>query len=140
MTSGQRTNHRDGSGWEVAAGYSRATRSGDWIMVSGTTATGPDGAGHPAGDTGGQARAALRAALAAVEALGGSPADVVRTRVYLAPDADWQAASQAHAELLGDVAPANTMLYVHALIGDGFLVEVELDAHVIGAATRGATA
>jgi enamine deaminase RidA (YjgF/YER057c/UK114 family) len=29
---------------------------------------------------------------------------------------------------MGSVAPANTMLYVAALVGDGFLVEVELEA------------
>jgi enamine deaminase RidA (YjgF/YER057c/UK114 family) len=32
--------------------------------------------------------------------------------------------------VLGDVAPANTMLSVAALIGDGLLVEVEADAEL----------
>jgi len=63
-----------------------------------------------------------------VRALGGTMDDVVRTRVYLAPGADWKEASRAHAEVMGSVAPANTMLYVANLIGGGFLVEVELEA------------
>ena len=46
------------------------------------------------------------------------------------PDADWAAAARAHAEVFGVVKPANTTLYVHALIGDDFLVEVEVDAGV----------
>lgn len=122
----------DGGGYEDVAGYSRAARRGSVIVVSGTTANdGSGGALHP-GDTEAQTAAALRRALAAVEQLGGRVDDVVRTRVYLAPAADWEAAARAHAELFGAVRPANTMLYVHALIGDDFLVEVELDA-VVGA-------
>ena len=43
----------------------------------------------------------------------------MRTVVYLAPDANWEEASQAHREALGDVGPASTMLYVAGLIGEG---------------------
>ena len=106
-------------------------RRGASITVSGTTANdGRGGALHP-GDTGGQTAAALRQALAAVAALGGTPDDVVRTRLFLVPHADWHAAASAHAELLGAVSPANTTLFVHGLIGDDFLVEVEVDAVVV---------
>lgn len=115
---------RDGRGWEDRAGYSRAVRRGSRIHVSGTTAA------DASADTYGQTRQALDQALAAVEQLGGAKADVVRTRVLLAPDADWMAAARAHVQTLGDVAPANTMLYVGGLIGDGYLVEVEVDAEL----------
>ena len=63
-----------------------------------------------------------------MQALGGSLDDLIRTRVYLAPDAEWKEAGRAHAEVVGSVAPANTMPYVAALLGGGFLVEVELEA------------
>ena len=95
------------------------------ITVSGTTATGPGGAALCPGDTLGQARICLERVLGAVAALGGQPGDVVRTVVYLAPGASWEDAARAHREALGDVAPANTMLYVAGLIGEGFEVEVE---------------
>ena len=75
-----------------------------------------------------QTEAALRHALGAVDALGGTIDDVVRTRLLLAPGADWQAAAGVHARLLGAVRPANTTLFVHALVGPDFLVEVEVDA------------
>lgn len=126
----ERSRYRDGAGWEVEAGYSRAARHGARIVVSGTTAHGPDGSALHPGDSFAQARTALERALRAVEELGGGRNDVIRTRVFLAPDADWQQAAHAHAEVFGEVAPASTMLYVGRLIGDGFLVEVEVDAEL----------
>jgi enamine deaminase RidA (YjgF/YER057c/UK114 family) len=119
--------YTDSSGWQEQAGYSRAVRRGPVITVSGTTATGPDGAALYPGDTLGQTRICLQRVLAA---LGGQPEDVVRTVVYLAPDANWEQAAQAHRESLGEVAPASTMLHVAELIGDGFCVEVEAMAVV----------
>lgn len=121
---------RDGGGWEEVAGYSRAVRRGSRIAVSGTTANGPDGNALYPGDTYAQTRAALDMALAAVRALGGRSEDVVRTRLYLAPNADWEGAARAHGDLLGAVAPANTTLHVAGLIGEGFLVEVEVEAEL----------
>ena len=59
---------------------------------------------------------------------------VVRTVVYLAPGASWQQAADAHRDVLGaagNPGPANTMLYVAGLIGDGFLVEIEAQAVVL---------
>jgi enamine deaminase RidA (YjgF/YER057c/UK114 family) len=122
--------YRDGAGWEQEAGYSRAVRRGDMIVVSGTTAHGPDGAALHPGDTGAQARLILRRIEAALTALGGSLADVVRTGVYLAPGASWDQAARVHREVFDAIAPACTMLYVAGLIGDGFLVEIEAQAVV----------
>ena len=122
--------YRDASGWQDQAGYSRAVRRGSVVAVSGTTASGPGGAALCPGDTLGQTRICLQRVLAAVTALGGQPADVVRTVVYLAPDANWEQAAQAHREALGPIAPASTMVHVAELIGDGFCVEVEAMAVV----------
>jgi enamine deaminase RidA (YjgF/YER057c/UK114 family) len=124
--------YRDGGGWESAAGYSRAARRGRRIEVSGTTANAPGGGALHPGDTGAQTRAALEHAVRAVEGLGGARADIVRTRLFLSPAADWRAAAEAHRAALGDVAPANTTLFVGNLIGEGFLVEVEVEAEVLG--------
>lgn len=121
--------HRDGGGYETQAGYSRAVRRGRRIEVSGTTVAG-DVLGGP-DETLRQTRAAIARALEAVAALGGTVDDVVRSTVYLTPTADWRAASQAHAELLGAVAPANTTLYVAMLLGEGSVVEVELSAELV---------
>jgi enamine deaminase RidA (YjgF/YER057c/UK114 family) len=106
-------------------------RRGARIAVSGTTASAPDGTVLHPGDTGAQTRCALERALAAVAALGGRRGDVVRSRVLLVAGADWEAAAAAHALVLGDVEPANTLLFVAGLVGEGHLVEVELDAELL---------
>lgn len=131
MSDDRTSRVRDGEGWELEAGYSRAVRRGSRIEVSGTTARAELARLHP-DDAHLQAKDALVRALEAVTRLGGSPADVVRSRVMLVPGADWQAVSVAHREVLGEAAPANTMVHVAALIGDDFVVEVELEAEVLG--------
>lgn len=121
---------RDGSPFEERAAYSRAARAGQLVLVSGTAATDADGAALNPADTFGQTEECIRRAVAAVEALGGRREDVVRTRLYLVPDADWPEAVRAHAEAFAGVDPANTTLYVAGFIPRGVLVEVELDAVV----------
>lgn len=98
------------------------------MAVSGTTASGPDGRALHPGDSYGQTRIALERALAAVEAFGGSPKRVVRTRLFVTPDADWRECVRAHHELFEGIDPANTTLFVAGLIPEGSLVEVEVDA------------
>lgn len=122
----QGNRYSDGAPWEPIAGYRRAAKAGNFIAVSGTTA--PSGADRFPGDTYGQVQAALGQIIQAVEAFGGSKFDIIRTRVLLVPGADVDDACRAHLEVLGDVAPANTLLFIHALIGPGLLVEIEADA------------
>lgn len=124
---------RVGSGvsWETEFGYSRATRVGDRILVSGTTATGPDGP-VAIGDPEGQTRFALEKIRAAIEALGGRLEEVVRTRIHVKPGTDWEAVAKVHGEFFSAVRPACTLTYAD-LIGEEYLVEIEVEA-VVGAA------
>ena len=126
----ERRRHREGSAFESAAGYSRAVRAGTLIAVSGTAATAADGSALAPGDAHAQTAIAIERALAAVTALGGTPAEVVRTRMLLAPGADWRGAARAHAEAFAGIEPANTTWYVGGFIPAGVLVEIELDAVV----------
>ena len=121
---------RVGSGvsWEEEYGYSRAVRVGDRILVSGTTATGPDGLVAP-GDAAGQARYALEKIETAITSLGGALEDVVRTRIYIANIDDWKDVGKVHGERFGAIRPANTLIRAD-LIGDEFLVEIEAEAIV----------
>lgn len=118
-----------GAPWEDKVGYARAVRVGDLIYVTGTTATLPGG-GHVAAD---DAYAQTKQALANIEraciAAGGSLRDVVRTRIFVVNiSRDWEEVGRAHAELLGGVRPATSMVEVSRLIADWMLVEIEADA------------
>jgi enamine deaminase RidA (YjgF/YER057c/UK114 family) len=127
-TRSERRVLRSGGAFEALAGYSRAVRIGPTIAVSGTAAIGPDGRVLHAGDTHAQTREAFERALAAVEELGGTRERVLRTRIFLTPDADWRGAAEAHRELFEGIDPANTTLFVAGFIPEGVLVEVEVDA------------
>lgn len=131
------TRFRDGASWQAKAGYSRAVRRGNIIAVSGTTSSGPDGQPLFPGDTWAQTADAIARGLEAVAALGGTVADVIRTRIYLDPQADWEGAAEAHHEAFTKVAPANTMLHVDTLIGPGLLAEVEIEALLIDESGEG---
>ncbi len=124
----QRWTIDSGSAWEPIAGYSRAVRLGDRILVSGTTATHGQGQLIGRGDAAVQATYILDKIAASIKALGGKLQDVVRTRVYLQNAADCEAVSRVHGKYFGAIRPANTLLEVSALIGEGYLVEIEAEA------------
>ena len=117
-------------GFEDVGGYARAVRVDAVVAVSGTAATGADGVALAPGDAYAQTRESFTRALAALAELGGRRTDVIRTRIFLSPGADWRRAVEAHRELFDDVRPANTTLFVAGFIPEGVVVEVEVDAVV----------
>ena len=90
----QRLRIDTGSVWEPLAGYSRAVRIGDRILVSGTTATHGAGEIICPGDVRSQAVYILDKIAASIEALGGALEDVVRTRIYIRDQSQWEAVSR----------------------------------------------
>ncbi len=116
-----------GSIWEPLAGYSRAVRVGDRILVSGTTATHASDRCVAPGNAGAQATYILDKIAASITALGGSIDDVVRTRVYLRDVDKWEPVSRAHGRVFSGILPANTLLQAGNLVGD-YEVEIEVEA------------
>ena len=116
-----------GSKWEDVAGYARAQKVGDRIFVSGTTATAGADRIVAKEDAGSQTTYAIDKILAALEALGATAKDVIRTRIYIVDETDVEAVSLAHGRYFGTVKPANTLIVVAALIG-GYRVEIEAEA------------
>ncbi len=121
-----------GTPWEEMAGYCRAVRRGNRILVSGTTATHVDRVVGKM-DAAAQLHFVIDKVEGALRSLGGRLEDVVRTRVYLRDVADWEAVCAVHGRYFGSIRPANTLLQVAALIGPGYLVEIEAEAIVGGA-------
>lgn len=118
-----RRNISSGSEYEAVVGYSRAVRTGPFVAVAGTTGTGPDIAA--------QARDAFARISVALAQSGATLEDVVRTRMYVTDITQWPAVAAVHAEFVGEVAPAATMVEVSALIAPELLVEIEVDAYVL---------
>lgn len=120
-----------GSKWEDIAGYARAQKVGNRILVSGTTATaGSDRIVAPE-DAGAQTTYVIDKILAALAAFGAGAEGVVRTRIYITDEADVEAISRAHGRVFGAIKPANTLVVVAGLIG-GYRVEIEAEALVDG--------
>lgn len=117
-----------GGPWEAKIGYSRATVAGDYVHVSGSTAT-VDGILLHEGDAYGQTKTALEVVIAGALAQAGySLEDVVRSRVYLTNADDMDEAGRAHGEIFGVIRPALTILAGVKFINPAMLVEIEVDA------------
>ena len=123
--------HRISSGgaYEPIFGYCRAVRVGEHVFVAGTAPAMPDGADPPA-DSYGQTRRCFEIIGAALVEAGSGFEDVVRTRMYITPAADFDEVGRAHGEIFRDIRPVNTTVIVAALVDPRWLVEIEVDAIV----------
>ena len=115
-----------GTIWENFAGYSRAVKDGNRIHVSGTTATHGDRM-IGGSDAAAQAHFVIDKIEAAIDSLGGTLADVVRTRIFVNDLKDWEVVARAHGERFAGINPANTLVEAK-LVGEGYLVEIEAEA------------
>lgn len=115
-----------GTVWESFAGYSRAVKKGNRILVSGTTATHQNKV-VGGNDASAQTHFVIDKIEAAITSLGGSLKDVVRTRIFVDDINDWQAVAKAHGSRFKNTDPANTLVQAK-LVGEGYKVEIEAEA------------
>src|SRR5438477_455451 len=95
------------------------------LYIAGQVAYGSDGSPMHAGDFKAQARAALQALKAQVEAGGGTMADIVKVNTYLTDIRHRADYGPVREEFFGKKMPAHTLVAVAALAAPEFLIEIE---------------
>lgn len=126
--SEERQRVSSGTEWEQAVGFSRAVRVDRFVMVSGTTATDDEGQPVGVGDVAVQTEYTIQKIERALKEAGATLADVVRTRIYVINAGDWEAVGRVHGKYFGEIRPANTLVEISKIVGDDYLVEIEVDA------------
>ena len=121
-----------GTTWEAIVGYSRAVRVGAHVYVSGTTAIDETGVVFGKDDAYTQTIYILQTVETALQRCGAKLQDVVRTRIYVTDIDLWEQVGRAHGDVFGSICPASTMVEVSRLIAPDLLVEIEVEALVLG--------
>jgi enamine deaminase RidA (YjgF/YER057c/UK114 family) len=118
---------RSGSSYEEQYGFSRGVRVGDRVEIAGTAPIPPPS--EPVGSTAyEQMLRCGEIAVAALEDLGATAGDVVRTRMFITDPRDGDEVGRAHREIFGSAAPAASMVVVAALLDPAWKVELEVEA------------
>jgi enamine deaminase RidA (YjgF/YER057c/UK114 family) len=112
-------------------GYSRAVAAGDFVFVSGCTSV-ADGVFVHEGDARAQTRQCIANVADALERLGASLTDVVRTRMFVTDISRWEEYGLAHGDAFGETMPATSMVAIAALVDPRMLIEVEAVAYQPG--------
>jgi enamine deaminase RidA (YjgF/YER057c/UK114 family) len=97
--------------------------------VAGTAPQMPDGADPPT-DSYGQAMRCFEIIGAALAETGASFEDVVRTRVFITPEADFDEVGRAHGEIFRHIRPVNTTVVIAGLVDPRWHLEIDVDAVV----------
>jgi len=109
-------------------GFSRAVRVGSFVAVGGTAPIDAEGKTVGVGDPAAQTRQCLETIREALETVGASLADVVRTRMLLTRIDDWPEVAKVRGEYFRDVRPVDTVVEVSRFIDADWRIEIEVDA------------
>lgn len=108
--------------------YSQAIQSGNLLFISGQVPINPV-TGEISGDIGGQTRQVLENLKLILVAAGATPADVLKTTVFLKNLDDFNAMNAVYGEYFAADAPARSTIEV-SRIPRGALVEIEAVAMI----------
>ncbi len=110
---------------EAIGPYSQAVVANGMVFTAGQIALDPATMQIVEGDVSAQAEQVMRNLTAVLDAAGASWASVVKTTIFLADMADFQAVNAVYARALGDARPARSTVAVAGLPRN---VRVEIEA------------
>ncbi len=106
--------------------YSRGTRAGNMLFVSGCTARGSDAQGKSLME---QLDETLKRVVGVVRAEGGTPGDIAKITCFVTSIADWTSNPEQQTEIFARYFegkyPANSLIEISALAEPGLDVEIE---------------
>lgn len=108
----------------------RATARGRLVFISGMTARNADGGVTGVGDITAQTHQVCQNLRAAVEAAGGTLADIARVDVYVLEMAHFEAIHAVRRQYFTEGAPASTMVQVSGFVKSDYLIEINAIAVV----------
>lgn len=111
-------------------GFSRAVRVGNFVSVGGTAPIGQDGKTVGVNDPVAQTKQCIKIIESALQEVGASLKDVVRTRMLLTQMENWQEIAKVRGEYFKDILPVDTVMEVSRFINPEWLIEIEVDAVV----------
>ncbi|MEK9659362.1 MAG: RidA family protein [Chloroflexota bacterium] len=110
--------------------YSQIVRVGPWVYIAGQVAADASGNVVGKGDPAAQVVQVYANLTRAMEAVGGTLADIVKTTVYVAGTEHLDAIRAARAGKFGSQPPTSTLLVVSRLANPDYLLEIEAVAYV----------
>jgi enamine deaminase RidA (YjgF/YER057c/UK114 family) len=118
-----------GSPFEKIYGYSRAVVVGEKVLISGITGYDYARMAMPE-DPAEQTRNIYATFAAVLKEAGGTLADIVRLRTFVADVSYCEAVLRMQGEVFRDIRPAATIVVVSALLRPEMKVEIEADARL----------
>ena len=110
--------------------YADAVAAGNTLYISGIVPVDERGELVGEDDVVAQVRQVFANMRRVLDAVGATPADVVKVTVYLLDVDDRAAINPVRQEFFGDARPASTLVEVRALAVPGARVEIEAVAHL----------
>ena len=110
--------------------YTHVVKSGNLVFLAGQTAVDRDGNIVGKGDIEAQARQVFQNIDVAIRSVGGTLANIVRTRTYLTDPRFAAGYDAARTEFFPTNPPGGTLLIVSGLASPDYLIEVEAEGVV----------
>ena len=110
--------------------YTHVIKVGPWVYIAGQTASDENGDVVGVGDPAAQVDQVFKNLTTAIESVGGTLADFVKTTTYVVGEENVERMREARAGRFGDAPPTSTLVVISRLARPEFMLEIEAVAYV----------